>query len=417
MRASARVQLWFVAATCLTGVALPAYAASWEEQGLNCLVAFNKPADSNEKTLIGCADAFGTSAKLDRLNPRDRKSVENGLRWMVENGSDAACAIAREALLRLDIKLPARAPKPTTGPVTNTPNEPKRYDPPEAKTADREAAEKLVKDGIALNKKKKWQDGEATLKKALEKDPRSEAALYNLACAEANQAEGHAGAIRHLGYLADLGTETATGRLIKARTDADFDGVRDDPEFKRVTGAVRVQVVNTIGSPGEAAVENLETLLVKLDQRKPDAKDDDSAPLDHPVIQFKPHAKAQVGLLADLMNHPRVELQPIAADSPGKYDIVIRWGAKVTVNADGKKTAESIGPETVDEQVAAARRKQNKVLAQPEQAINKVNRVVDTPGRTYTEAENMGKRVTNTVDKAKGAAEKVKGLTDKLNKL
>ncbi len=396
-----------------------AYATSWDEQAMTCLVAFNKPTEANEKSLVGCADAFGTSARLERVNARDRKSVEQGLRWLYENGTDVNSAIARESLLRLDVKLPARAPRGVEPAATAAQplDDRRRYDPPEARTADRDAADKVVKDGIALNKKKKWKEGAMVLAGSLDKDPRSEAALYNLACAEANLSDKHADATRHLGNLADLGTETATARLIKARTDPDFDAIRDESDFKRVTGAVRVQVVNTIGGPGEQAVENIEKLLVKLDQRKPDTKDDDGTPLDHPQIQFKPHAKAQTGLLADLMNHPKVELQPMAADSTSKYDVIVRWGAKVTVDADGKKKADSIGPEVVDEQVAAARRKQNKVLAQPEQAINKVNKVVDTPGRTYTEAENMGKRATSTVDKAKGAADKVKGLADKINKL
>lgn len=410
---------WLLRAAVLSALAAPgmASAATWDEQSMSCLVAFNKPADANEKSLAGCADAFGSSARLDRLAARDRKSIEQGLRWLYENGNDLNSSIARESLLRLDVKLPPHAPHAEQATASAAPDERRKYDPPEARTSDREAAEKQVKDGILLNKKKKWKDGGALIEKALDKDPRSESALYNLACAEANQADKHADATRHLGYLADLGTDTATARLVKARSDADFDGIRDEADFKRVTGAVRVQVVNTIGGAGEPAVENIEKLLLKLDQRKPDAKDDDSAPLDHPQIHFKPHAKAQTALLADLLNHPKVELQPMAADNASKYDIIVRWGAKVTINPDGKKSADSVGPEVVDEQVAAARRKQNKVLAQPEQAINKVNKVVDTPGRTYTEAENMGKRVTNTVDKAKGAAEKVKGLTDKINKL
>jgi hypothetical protein len=406
--------------TLVAASPLTAHAASWDEQAMTCLVAFNKPAEANEKSLVGCADAFGTSARLERFSAHDRKSAEAGLRWLYENGSDLGSQIARESLVRLDVKLPPRAvpAAETAKPAARAEDDRRpRYDPGEARTAEREAAEKLVKDGITQNKKKKWKEGAALLTNALDKDPRSEAALYNLACADANLPDKHPDAISNLRHLADLATDSATAKLIKARIDPDFDAIRDEPDFKQVTGAVRVQVVNTIGDPGEPAIENIQKLLVKLDQRKPDAKDDDSTPLDHPVIQFKAHAKAQTGLLADLLNHPKVELQPMAADSTSKYDIIVRWGAKVTVDADGKKKADSIGPETVDEQVAAARKKQNKVLAAPEQAINKVNKVVDTPGRTYTEAENAGKRVTNTVDKAKGAAEKVKGLTDKINKL
>ena len=327
-----------------------AHGAAWDEQGVACLVAFNKPAEANEKSLVGCADAFGTSARLERISAHDRKCAEQGLRWLYEHGSDPGSAIARESLLRLDVKLPPRAPRPQEADAARSSDERKRYDPPEARTADREAADKLVKDGVALNKKKKWKDGAGQMEKALDKDPRSEAALYNLACAEANLPDKHPDAMRHLRDLADLGTDSATNRLIKARTDADFDGIRDEPEFKRVTGAIRVQVVNTIGGPGEAAVENIQKLLVKLDQRKPDAKDDDGAPLDHPQIFFKAHAKAQTGLLADLLHHPQVELQPMSAADTGKYDIIVRWGAKVTVDPDGKKKADSVGPEMVDDE-------------------------------------------------------------------
>lgn len=396
---------------------LPLLALEWQEQQSPCLKALGKPAEADEKQLMSCADSFGSTARLERVSSTDRKTIETGLRWLYENGDDLGSQIAREALVRLDVQLPARAPKGTAeqkAPMQA--GERKRYDPPEAKAADREAAEKLKKDGIALLKKKKWKEGDALLQKALERNPRDEATLYNLACAEANLAERNQEALNHLQDLADLGTDDATGRLIKARTDADFDPMRDLADFKRITGAIRTQTVNTIGEPGEPAVENIEKLLVKLEQRKPDNADDESKPLDHPQIWFKAHAKAQVSLLADLLKHPKVELQPMVDESKSKYDVIIRWGAKVTV-VDGKKTADSIGPEVVDDQVAAARKKQNKLLAQPEQGINKVNKVVSTPERTYTEAQNMGKRVGGTVDKAKGAVEKIDSLGGKLKKL
>lgn len=394
-----------------------AWAVPWEDQKGTCLGAFAKPVEAENKLLLGCTDAFATTARLERVSALEKKTIEHGLRWLYENGDDLGSLMARESLLRLDVKVPARAQQATGTATTAQPSDDrKRYDPAEARSADREAADKLVKEAVPLLKKKKWKEGAVVLDKAMLRDPRSESALYNLSCAEANQQDKHKEAIGHLQNLADLGTDDATTRLIKARTDADFEPIRDEAEFKRITGAVRVQVINTIGGSGEQAVENIGKLLVKLDQRKPDQKDDDSAPLDHPQIQFKPHAKAQTALLADLLKHPKVELQPMPADSASKYDIVVRWGAKVTV-VDGKKTPDSFGPETVDEEVQAARRKQNKVLAQPEQAVNKVNRVISTPERTYTETENMGKRVGSTVDKAKGSLEKVKGLGDKLNKL
>jgi uncharacterized protein YifE (UPF0438 family) len=110
--------------------------------------------------------------------------------------------------------------------------------------------------------------------------------------------------------------------------------------------------------------------------------------------------------LAEQLNDAQTRLDPMTADS--KYDLVVRWGTAVK---DGKPV--NLGPDTADEAVAKARKKQNEVLAQPEQTIHKVNRVVDTPNRVITETGRMKDRAVGTVKKAEGAVEKVKDL-DKL---
>ena len=402
-------------ALTLAGVAQPVAALPWDDQRGDCLTAFVKPDAAESKQLVNCADAFGSTARLDRLSAGDRKTIEHGLRWLYEQGDSAGSHLARESLLRLGVQVPARVAP--TGRAAHIPHGPRhRYDPPEVRSSERDAAAKLAQEAVPLLKKQKWREAQAKLHVALGKDPRSEAALYNLACAEANAVATQPDALGHLQDLADLGTEDATARLVKARTDVDFDLLRDDTEFKRITGALRVLVVNTIGVAGEPAVENVQKLLVELGQRKPDVRDDDQAPLDHPRLTFRAHAKAQTALLADWLDHPKVELQPMPADALLKYDIVLQWGAKVTV-IDGQRHADRAGPDTAEDQMQAARRQQNKVLAQPDQAIGKVDRVVATPERTYTEGQNMGKRVGATVDKAKGSLDKVKSLGEKLNKL
>lgn len=402
---------WALAAL-MSSLLLPgiAHADGWEAMSGDCIKALGQADKVTAKRLLECADSFSSEARLDKLTATDRAAIEKGLRWMYEHGDATAESIARSGLVRLDIRLAARGPREAgSQPVAAVDTERKKYDPPEAKDADRGAADKLADDAIKLLKKKKWADGVKVLEKAVEKDPRNEKALYNLACGEANMDAKRSRAVEHLQYLADLGGEDATRRLVKARTDPDLEPVRETPDFKRVTGYVRVQVINTIGSPGEKAVENIQKLLAKLEQRKADEKDEDK-PLDTPTIQFKPYAKAQTSLIADLLKSPNVRLDPITFET--KYDIIVRWGTKVE---NGKPF--SLGPDTGDEAIADARKKQNKILAHPDAALNKVNKVLNTPDRAYSEAQAAGSRVEATANKAKGAAEKMKSLGEKLNKL
>ncbi len=383
-------------------LASPVLAApsAWKVTEAACLTSFGAPEKAEESKLLGCADDFAGDAVIEQLTAKDRATIEKGLRYLYEHGSDKGAKVARVALQRLGVNLPVRAPKAAAGPA-----EPARikYDPPEAKADDKKAAEKFYKDGVALLKKKKWKDGVGVLNKGLEKDPRSEKILYNMACGEANF-DDKKPCFVHLQNLADLGTDYSAELLIKARGDADMEAVREDSDFKRITGYMRAQVINTVGDPGDPGVENIMKLFDKLSLKKPDKKEDESTPQPHPTVMFKAHSKAQVAVIAELLGDPETKLEPMAGDS--KYDVVIRWGT--TLDEKGKPT--NLGPETADEAIANARKKQNKALAQPEQAIGKVNKVLDSPNRAISEAGKMKDRVLGVGDKAKGAVDKAKDL-------
>jgi hypothetical protein len=400
---------WGVAA--MLGWAIPAQADdSWNGNASDCIKAFGAPASADGSRLTRCAGLFGADANLDGMSAGDRGTCEKGLRWLYDNGDATGAKVARSALVRLGIQLPVRGQASASAGKSAQTERPK-YDPPEVSDADSKAANKLVDDGVKLLKKQKWAGGVKILEKALAKDPRGVRALYNLACGEANIESKRPKALEHLQNLADLGDDAATKALLKTRSDDDFMPLRDNLEFKRITGYARVLIVNTIGTPGEKGAENVQKLLDKLELKKVDSKDEDK-PTNHPVIQFREHAKALTGLLASLIDHKDVHpaLEPMQGE--GKYDVIIRWGTPVK---DGQPI--SIGPDTADEAIAEARRKQNKVLAQPDAALNKVNKVLNTPDRAYSEGQAAVNRVENTVNKAKGAAEKVKSLGDKLNKL
>ncbi|MSP91917.1 MAG: hypothetical protein EXR79_08995 [Myxococcales bacterium] len=394
-------------------VAIPTtgHAGEWDDRQKDCLASFAEPAKADDKKLLACADLFSAEAGIEKLSGGEKKSIETGLRYMYDNGSDVAARRAREGLFRLDVRVPVRANRDGGGAKESAPSERKRYDPQEAKSADRAECDKLAKDGVKQIKAKKFGAAIGSLEKALQKDGRSEFALYNIACAEAHIDGKKPKAFEHLQNMADLGTDASAERLIKARTDLDFEDVRDESEFKRITGYARIQIVNTLGKSGEKGVENIEKVLVGIGHRKPDHTEEDKL-LEAPVIVFKGHSKAQVALIAEILGNTQTRLDPMSGES--KYDIIVKWGSKVNKET-GK--ADSEGPANVDEAMADARKSQNKTLAKPEAAINQVNKVVDTPNRVVSNVEGMKSRVEMTGNKIKGVGDKVKALSEMPGKL
>ena len=395
----------------LASAALAAKKDAWTRNESSCGKVFDKPEEANTEKLEVCADAFNTDARFHLVSGPAKTDARKALRYLYEKGSDRGSLIGRDGLARFGVKLAVRA-KRGDAPVSKTAAARKKYRPDTASKGNKKQAVKLAKQGVSQLSKNRNARAEKMLESAVGLDGGCEYCIYNLACAEAKQGKQKE-TFEHLQWLSDLGTDDAIERLIKARTDGDFKKVRDEGEFKRITGYARIRVVNTIADAGEKAIGNIEIMLKEMGHARPDT-DEKGKTQDYPQVQFKPHSKAQSLVIAELLNHPRVRLDPMKGDN--KFDIVIVWGAKV--NRDGGAVAvESLGPKTVDGKMSQARSAQNKVLAKPDQAINKVNRIVSTPERTYKSVESMGKRVEGTFNKGKGAFEKIGGLPDKITSL
>jgi urease beta subunit len=385
---------------------------AWKKREHECRTGFRKAEEASPALLEQCADLFAVHARLHLMGSSDRDDLQKGLRWLYENGADRASLIARDGLYRLGVRLPVRESKPGI-PGAQAVVERERYNPAEAPKADQKDAEKLAKDGVDDLLKKRYSRGGDKLQEAVNKDPRSEYAIYNLACSLSLQKKRD-DAIKWLQNLADLGTDQSGERLIRARSDGDFTNLRDDLEFKRITGYMRIDVQNSIGDAGEPGMKNILTMLEKLGHKDVHTGTSKTK-RDEPQVLFRPHAKAQVALIGDLLNHPRVRLDPM--EEEGKYDMVIVWGGKMTKGEDGKSRPESMGPDTVDEKMNDAKRKQNEILAKPEAAVNKVDKIVSTPERTYNAVESMGKRVEGSVKKGEAVFKKVEGIGTKINSL
>ncbi len=99
-------------------------------------------------------------------------------------------------------------------------------------------------------------------KDALEVNEYDVAAKYDLATAYAEMGD-ESPALRHLEELNTWNDEEAQSRIEAARTDPKFDNIRDNPNFKLITGYVSIALVNAAGVLGVQRVKDMKTKLEK----------------------------------------------------------------------------------------------------------------------------------------------------------
>lgn len=134
----------------------------------------------------------------------------------------------------------------------------------EVSDKDAKKARDLYKKATAQRKKKALGKAISLYKDALEANPFDVSAKYDLACAYAVDGDERA-ALRHLEELYTWDDPDAERRLVKARTDEDFEGIRDNANFKLLTGYVRVALVNGASALGEPTVAAMKKKLEKND--------------------------------------------------------------------------------------------------------------------------------------------------------
>lgn len=114
----------------------------------------------------------------------------------------------------------------------------------------------------AQRQKKSYNKAISLYKDALESNPFNIQAKYDLASMLAVM-EDENGALRHLEELNSWDHPVAEKRILDARSDPDFDNIRDNPNFKLITGYVRVVVVNGAGNVGMQKVKDIKNRLEK----------------------------------------------------------------------------------------------------------------------------------------------------------
>ncbi len=121
-------------------------------------------------------------------------------------------------------------------------------------------AASLYKKGSAQRQKDNLSKAMGFYRDALSVYPHYVAAKYDLACALAVSGDER-GALRELEELNTWNDGEAQQRIVKARSDSDFESVRDNPNFKLITGYVRVVIVNGASTIGEEHVAAMKKRL------------------------------------------------------------------------------------------------------------------------------------------------------------
>ncbi|MEZ4265643.1 MAG: hypothetical protein R3F39_04635 [Myxococcota bacterium] len=116
--------------------------------------------------------------------------------------------------------------------------------------------------GLALHRRLEIPAAIREYREALKAWPGHVASNYNMACALALQGDA-GGALHHLEVLAAIGDPAAARKLESARTDPDLATLENDPDYRRLTGWLPVQISSAPGLTDTSAVGTTVALLRK----------------------------------------------------------------------------------------------------------------------------------------------------------
>lgn len=185
------------------------------------------------------------------------------------------------------------------------------------------AASSAYKRGVAQHKKRAYGSAIKFYREALDANPFFVAAKYDMACAYSLLGDER-GALRELEELYTWNDPETDQRLTKARTDTDFDNIRDNPNFKLLTGYVRVVILNGAGTIGDATVAALKT---KLEGRNiPVANTGKSnRPELVPQIWYREGFEEYAYKIKDLIGSSKIAVS-VNRDRDSLDDVLLVWG-------------------------------------------------------------------------------------------
>jgi hypothetical protein len=398
----------------LAVLALPALAfaqAAWEREKGNCEVLFQTPDEAPLGDLRQCVGLWEAYRDVNAVDATKRQVAARAFQRVYREGDPEAKHLAKGALGRMGFvpEEKAAAADPNAG-------KRKKYRAHTATEADAKAAQEIRKKGMALFGKKDWRGALDEFNRALEKDPANSQILYDAACAYSRDGD-RPNAVEYLMRLSDLGTPDALAKLKKARTDGDFEAMRDDPGFKRATGYAKIKVLNGMPQADqELGEDNVFKLVEMLHSPKlgyvVEEGGKDKHPRERPHVWFKDHSKIQAYVMVKLIGHPRTRLVPIDWDTP--WDLIVSWADRVEI-VDGEKVCKySMSKNDPEKRLADAFKTKDDALAKPDEYLAKADEVLSQPQQTVDQAGALVDKAKGAVDKAGKAVDAVKDAGSKI---
>ena len=193
-----------------------------------------------------------------------------------------------------------------------------------------EPSDKEMSRATGLNKKASTQRSKNNLGKAvglyrdaLEVYPYYVAAKYDLACALAVSGDER-GALRELEELNSWDDSEAEQRLVKARSDEDFEGIRDNPNFKLITGYVRVVIVNGASTIGEERVADMKKRLEMKNVPIAQIARSDRVVMS-PQIMYREGFEDYAYKIRDMLGNSKIAVT-LNRQAGGIDDVIVLWG-------------------------------------------------------------------------------------------
>ena len=388
----------------------------WDRQKGNCESVFAGFEQASLPQLRYCMGLWESYRDVGSLDDAERAAMAAVFQRLYGEGDAETRHMAKNALSRLGFTPQAENEK-LLEEKRREKDKPgrKRYRPHKASGRDRKAASKIRGRAFRLYRKGEYEGALGLLDEALERDPGNVQVLYDAACCYALNGD-RANAAEYLQRLADIGSKASLKKLRKARTDNDFQGMRDDPGYKRTSGYARIKVLNGMPADDEELGEDNVYLLVEMlrDPKLAYRVDDggkDKHTRDLPHIWFKAHSKGQAYVVRKLVGHPRTRLVPIDWDSD--FDLILSWADRVEVDEYGdRKSRYSLSGGKVDpeKQLDQALKDQDSALSTPDEYISKADKVIGAGDDTLNKVDSIGGKVEGTLNKVQGVGDKVKGF-------
>ena len=389
----------------------PAFAVSgWKSEAELCKQNFQYWQNAPLERLTLCMRVWGMYRVPKDVSQEERNLAVPAFQRVYTEGDPQQRFDAAWVLRSLNAPIPQNVgPAKSSSTSQNRVKQRTKFEPQECSSANRKRAKKYNTRGYKDYKKGRLKRALNNYQKAMNLCETHLRSTFNTAAVLA-RLDRVSESNDVLQRLVDIGTEDALAQVYKARKDSDFLGSRTNKRFKKITGYVRIRLLNgaIVGDMdfGEDDIKRIEKYLLRLHHEVANKGADKRAKKPkYPMIWYKPSAKVQAVLIKKLVDHPKTRLVEMGEDN--KYDVVISWSVKLVKNEFGEKQPEQVArtldPENIDSEMKNLERSQNQALRKPNDALNKTNQVLATP-------DNVSGGIDRSISSGKSLINKIPGL-------